>query len=369
MSSSPGLNVSLSNVPASAGTQYPNMPSQSSQSSVAQQPTVGQNQQMQSTIKQSHQTPVQNSSTFPVRDENVPSTQSSQPWPKMTQSNVQKYTKVFLEIDTDRDGKITGEQAHTLFLSWRLPREILKQVWDLSDQDNDSMLSLKEFCIALYLMERYREGLPLPRVLPAGVMFEETPLPPSDQTPAANSAPVWRPAPGVQQGHRMTGQRQVTHAAARPPRAVPDPVPIATADEDVQPRHQKPRVRVLEKLLVDQLSPEEQSSLNSKFQEATEADTKVGELEKKILEAKQKTVLRKQEAGNFCSASDCGFGVVYGASVIFCLGSSSSGVLYKSRCDIRLNEITERVSADRREVESLSKKYEDKYKQAGDVTS
>lgn len=40
----------------------------------------------------------------------------------MTQSEVQKYTKVFVQVDTDRDGKITGEQARNLFLSWRLPR-------------------------------------------------------------------------------------------------------------------------------------------------------------------------------------------------------------------------------------------------------
>jgi len=59
--------------------------------------------------------------------------------------------KVFMEVDSDRDGKITGDQARSLFLSWRLPREILKQVWDLSDQDNDSMLSVREFCVALYL--------------------------------------------------------------------------------------------------------------------------------------------------------------------------------------------------------------------------
>ena len=47
-------------------------------------------------------------------------------------------------------------------------------VWDLSDQDNDSMLSLKEFCFALYLMERYREGRPLPESLPSNVLFDET---------------------------------------------------------------------------------------------------------------------------------------------------------------------------------------------------
>jgi len=29
---------------------------------------------------------------------------------------------VFVEVDKDRDGKITGEEARNLFLSWRLPR-------------------------------------------------------------------------------------------------------------------------------------------------------------------------------------------------------------------------------------------------------
>ncbi|PWA48410.1 EF-hand domain pair [Artemisia annua] len=333
-SSAPGLNVSSVNGPTPAVNQFTNKPSQFPQVNVAQQPTSGQIPKMQPNVRPPH-IPAQNSSTVPVRAVNVPSTQ---PWPKMTQSNVQQYTKVFVEVDKDRDGKITGEEARTLFLSWRLPREILKQVWELSDQDNDSMLSLKEFCIALYLMERYREGRPLPKVLPAGVIFEGTPLPPSGQAPTAYSAPVWRPEQGALQGHRVTALRQVSHAAARPPRPVPLPI-----EEDVQPRHQKPKVPVLEKHLVDQLSNEEQSSLNSKFQEATEADKKVVELEKEILEARQK--------------------------IEFYRSKMQEIVLYKSRCDTRLNEITERVSSDKREVEILSKKYEDKYKQSGDVAS
>ncbi|MED6121829.1 hypothetical protein PIB30_033752 [Stylosanthes scabra] len=44
-------------------------------------------------------------------------------------------------------------------------------------------------------------------------------------------------------------------------------------------------------------------------------------------------------------------------------------VLYKSRCDNRLNEVIERISADKHEVEILAKKYDDKYKQVGDVSS
>ncbi|KAM1345452.1 hypothetical protein ACFX15_034192 [Malus domestica] len=43
--------------------------------------------------------------------------------------------------------------------------------------------------------------------------------------------------------------------------------------------------------------------------------------------------------------------------------------LYKSSCDNRLTEIIERASADRCEAESLAKKYEEKYKQAGDVAA
>lgn len=47
---------------------------------------------------------------------------SQVPWPKMKPSDIQKYSKVFMEVDTDRDGRITGEQARNLFMSWRLPR-------------------------------------------------------------------------------------------------------------------------------------------------------------------------------------------------------------------------------------------------------
>ncbi len=44
------------------------------------------------------------------------------PWPQMTPNDVQRYTRVFSKVDTDRDGKITGDQACDLFLSWQLPR-------------------------------------------------------------------------------------------------------------------------------------------------------------------------------------------------------------------------------------------------------
>lgn len=77
---------------------------------------------------------------------------------------------------------------------------VLKQVWDLSDQDNDSMLSLREFCTALYFMERFREGRALPSTLPAGIHPGETlqgPVGGVGEGPGGQSGAVWRHIPGV----------------------------------------------------------------------------------------------------------------------------------------------------------------------------
>lgn len=52
----------------------------------------------------------------------------SAPWPRMNPNDVQRYTRVFSKVDTDHDGKITGEQARQLFLSWQLPKGVLTDV-------------------------------------------------------------------------------------------------------------------------------------------------------------------------------------------------------------------------------------------------
>jgi len=63
----------------------------------------------------------------------------------------------------------------------------------LSDQDNDSMLSLREFCVALYLMERHREGRPLPAALPSNIFLD---FPATSQPTAGYRNAAWGPQPG-----------------------------------------------------------------------------------------------------------------------------------------------------------------------------
>lgn len=70
-------------------------------------------------------------------------------------------------------------------------------MWDLSDQDNDSMLTLKEFCFALYLMERYREGHTLPQSLPRNVMLDETLLSMTGHPKINYGNAAWGVGPGI----------------------------------------------------------------------------------------------------------------------------------------------------------------------------
>lgn len=263
---------------------------------------------------------------------NTSSDNSQPPWPKMKPSDVQKYTKVFMEVDTDRDGKITGEQARSLFLSWRLPIDVLKRVWDLSDQDNDSMLSLKEFCFALYLMERYREGRPLPQSLPSNVIFDETLMSMTGQPKITYGNAAWGVGPGFQQQQGMPGTRQVAPEAGLRPPVQEAP---ARADGTVLPDQKKFGTSVLDDSFLNDTDNSEQN--------IETAGKKAEETQNLILDSKEKIELYRNKMQEL--------------------------VLYKSRCDNRLNEITERASADKREAESLGKKYEEKYKQVAEIAS
>lgn len=255
-------------------------------------------------------------------------------WPKITQSDIRKYTRVFVEVDKDRDGKITGLEARNLFLSWRLPREVLKQVWDLSDEDSDSMLSLREFCIALYLMERYREGGPLPGVLPNTLRFDATLLQATGQPPTASVGPSWQMSPGLSQ-HGFPVSRPIAPGSG--PRPPMHNSVGSLPDGAFQPPQNMPRDPISERNMQNQQSKDELST-----QVGTNEDNKVQEKEQ-ILDSREKIEFYRTKMQEL--------------------------VLYKSRCDNRLNEISERASADKREVELLAKKYEERYKQVADIAS
>lgn len=177
-------------------------------------------------------------------------------------------------------------------------------MWDLSDQDNDSMLSLREFCFALYLMERYREGRPLPAVLPNNVMFDETLLSMTGQSNIAHPNATWGPRPGTlpklsivliffcplisliclhfsltlpslklgfgQPQPQVTARSMAPTAGLRPPTNVP----ASKADGAKLSNEQKSRSPVLEDSFLDQSQKGQQNSGSLNAQDATASEKK-----------------------------------------------------------------------------------------------
>lgn len=120
--------ISASNLPVSSSVVPVSSVIQPSlQSSLTTQPVGGQRQQVPALANQYQKVSTQTSSAssssgISLGAEISASSQSQQSWPRMSPTDVQKYTKVFMDVDKDRDGRITGEEARNLFLSWRLPR-------------------------------------------------------------------------------------------------------------------------------------------------------------------------------------------------------------------------------------------------------
>lgn len=110
---------------ASTGSQPPVKANPVDSLTTLPQQPVHQHQQAQLTVRPNQQVPVQSSAANPNAARNSLPGQPQLPWPRIMQSDYQKYNKVFMAVDTDRDGKITGAEARSLFLSWKLPRGVI----------------------------------------------------------------------------------------------------------------------------------------------------------------------------------------------------------------------------------------------------
>ena len=64
------------------------------------------------------------------------------------------------------DGKMTGGKAKAVMMESKLPNSVLSKVWSLADTDRDGLLSVQEFCLAMYLIDIKLAGHDLPAQLP-----------------------------------------------------------------------------------------------------------------------------------------------------------------------------------------------------------
>lgn len=81
-----------------------------------------------------------------------------------------KYTQLFNLHDRSRTGFLSGLQCRDILLQSGLPRNILAEIWNLSDIDGDGQLTREEFILAMHLTNHVRSGQSLPNELPSDLI-------------------------------------------------------------------------------------------------------------------------------------------------------------------------------------------------------
>mmetsp|Transcript_8795 Transcript_8795/g.13594 ORF Transcript_8795/g.13594 Transcript_8795/m.13594 type:complete len:685 (-) Transcript_8795:118-2172(-) len=77
-----------------------------------------------------------------------------------------EYDSVFFGIPKMRNGKANGLQMKSFMEKSGLSKEVLKQIWKLSDLDKDGKMGNEEFALCMLLMEKAKNGEAIPDSLP-----------------------------------------------------------------------------------------------------------------------------------------------------------------------------------------------------------
>jgi Ca2+-binding EF-hand superfamily protein len=76
------------------------------------------------------------------------------------------YSGIFERVEKSHGNYLSGSEAINFFGTSGLHQDELRLVWELSDSDGDAMLTLPEFCVAMYLIHGRLAGENLPTELP-----------------------------------------------------------------------------------------------------------------------------------------------------------------------------------------------------------
>lgn len=117
-----------------------------------------------------------------------------------------KYTQIFNTNDRTRSGYLTGAQARNLMVQSKLSRDVLAQIWALSDIDSDGRLSCDEFVLAMYLCEIISQGEKIPDQLPAEL------VPPSFRKSTSRHGSITASGPNSRHGSISSQSGSITVA-------------------------------------------------------------------------------------------------------------------------------------------------------------
>eukprot|EP01066_Platyproteum_vivax_P016870 Platyproteum_vivax@DN7244_c0_g1_i5.p1 len=89
----------------------------------------------------------------------------------LTEAEKNKYLNVYSNTDVAGLGYLAPSDVRRIMEKSGLPSNVLRQIWDMSDKNNDGRLSEREFVVAMHLASRAKKGVPLPEELPASLLL------------------------------------------------------------------------------------------------------------------------------------------------------------------------------------------------------
>lgn len=101
------------------------------------------------------------------RQNSVPSLLGSPPsvdW-VVTPADKLRSDAIFAKSDLDKDGLVSGAEIKGIFMQSGIPQMCLAQIWALCDTNQSGKLTSEQFALAIWLVERKKNGIEPPNVL------------------------------------------------------------------------------------------------------------------------------------------------------------------------------------------------------------
>lgn len=98
-----------------------------------------------------------------------PSVTASADW-VVSPGELKRFEITFKDSDRDKDGLVSGLEVKNVFIQSGVPQNCLAHIWALCDTNQSGKLTLEQFALAMWMVERKQKGIEPPQVLTANMV-------------------------------------------------------------------------------------------------------------------------------------------------------------------------------------------------------
>lgn len=110
----------------------------------------------------------------------------------VTSADKARYDAIFMRSDLDKDGLVSGPEIKDIFMQSGIQQMCLAQIWALCDTNQSGKLTSDQFALAMWLVERKKNGIEPPNVLAPNM------IPPSFRGPQGTATLIGEPIQPVE---------------------------------------------------------------------------------------------------------------------------------------------------------------------------